>query len=300
MAEIFQNKQIKAGKSKLYKLQFVYFFETMPKFREAREALLYAHSDGSIDDEELCLLYDINASKNPDFEYWNYDPFDFDAITDAEFLAEMRFEKNDIIRLANAMNIPDEITCFFYNDISVDKHEALCILLKRLAYPCRYSDMIPRFGRQVPQLCMIFNQMIDFVHTHWSHLLEDWVKPWLSPQSLRTYADVIHGKGALDNVWGFIDGTVRPCSRPRQDQRAIYNGHKKVHGIKFQSVTIPNGLIVNLFGPVEGRRHDSAMLVMSNLLQHLNTYSHDPAGNVLCLHGDPAYPLSQYLQALLD
>ena len=120
----------------------------------------------------------------------------------------------------------------------------------------------------------------------------------MSPQSLRTYADAVHRRGAaLDNVWGFIDGTVRQCSRPKQNQQAIYNGHKKVHGIKFQSVSTPNGLITNLYGPVEGQRHDSTMLMMSNLLNQLNIYSHDPAGNVLCLYGDPAYPLSQYLQA---
>ena len=35
------------------------------------------------------------------------------------------------------------------------------------------------------------------------------------------------------------------------------------------SVVAPNGLIASLFGPVEGRRHDSRMLVDSGLLQKL-------------------------------
>ena len=30
----------------------------------------------------------------------------------------------------------------------------------------------------------------------------------------------------------------------------MYNGHKRVHAIKFQSVALPNGLIANLYGPV--------------------------------------------------
>ena len=107
----------------------------MPKFREAREALLFAYIDGLIDDEEFCLLYGMNTSRNPDFEYWNYDPFELDSITDAESLAEMRFEKNDVIGLANEMNMPKEITCFFYIDIHIETYEALCILLKRLSYP---------------------------------------------------------------------------------------------------------------------------------------------------------------------
>ena len=29
-----------------------------------------------------------------------------------------------------------------------------------------------------------------------------------------------------------------------------YNGHKRVHALKFQAVALPNGLIGQLFGPV--------------------------------------------------
>ena len=36
------------------------------------------------------------------------------------------------------------------------------MLLKRLAYPCRYSDMLSRFGRPVSELCMITKQVMDF------------------------------------------------------------------------------------------------------------------------------------------
>ena len=52
----------------------------------------------------------------------------------------------------------------------------------------------------------------------------------------------------------------------------------------------PNGLIANLTGPFEGKRHDSTMLHESGLLTDLRRvafYNGDP----LCLYGDPAYPL---------
>ncbi len=49
----------------------------------------------------------------------------------------------------------------------------------------------------------------------------------------------------------------------------VYNGHKRVHSLKFQSVVVPNWLIANLYGPVEERRHDAAMLVMSGLMDEL-------------------------------
>ena len=79
-------------------------------------------------------------------------------------------------------------------------------------------------------------------------------------------------------------------------KRALYNGHKRVHSIKFQSVVAPNGLLVNLYGPVEGRRHDSGILALSGLLRDLQTYSHSPNGQPLCIYGDPAYPLWVHLQ----
>ena len=77
----------------------------------------------------------------------------------------------------------------------------------------------------------------------------------------------------------------------------MYNGHKNVHAIKFQSVVAPNGLVANLYGPVEGKRHDSGMLAMSGLLDALQRYSVSPYGNTLCIYGDPAYPLRPCFQA---
>ena len=79
-------------------------------------------------------------------------------------------------------------------------------------------------------------------------------------------------------------------------KRVLYDGHKKVHSIKFQSVAAPNGLIANLYGHAEGRRHDNSMLARSRLLDDLQQHSHDPNGNILCIFGDPAYPLRPHLQ----
>ena len=75
----------------------------------------------------------------------------------------------------------------------------------------------------------------------------------------------VHEKGApLRNCFGFIDGTVRPICKPGTNQRIVYNGHKKVHSLKFQSVVIPNGMIANLHGPV-GKRTDTVVTYFSLL-----------------------------------
>lgn len=268
----------------------------MPGFRKVRDVLLLAYCTGIIDDTEFCLLYDCNSSRNPDFPYWQYDRFDLDRLEEAECKAEFRFYKNDIYSLAEILRIPEEITC--YNRTKVDQIEALAIFLKRFAYPCRYGDIIPRFGRSVPEMSIISSYVVDWIYDHYKNKLTDFMQNWLRPEKLQEYADAIHRRGAaLDCCWGFVDGTVRPLCRPGQQQRLFYNGHKRVHSLKFQSVVAPNGLIANLYGPIEGRRHDCALLAASGLLEKLHQNSYSPTGQMLCIYGDPAYPLRPQLMS---
>ena len=202
----------------------------MPSLREIRDMLLFAHSDNLISEEECFLLYDLN---NLELPYWSYEQFDLDLSNDNECKAEFRFYKRDIYLPAEVLQIPDQIQC--YNRLVVDGIEALCIFLKQFAYRCRYSDIQQRFARPVPQLCMISTQVMDFIYQTHNHRLQSFNQPLLSQASLQNYADVIHATGApLPNCWGFMDGTVRPVSRPGKNQRVLYNGHKRVHAIKFQ------------------------------------------------------------------
>ena len=213
----------------------------MPRLREVRDILLVSHSHNIINEEEFCLLYDLNKSSKLDLPYWTYSKFDLDTMNDGECKSEFRFFRNDVYRLGEILNIPEELVC--YNGVVCNKYEALCILLKRYAYPCRFLDMIPRFGRPVPQLSMITQRLTDIILQQWTHLLTTMNQNWLSPQNLENYAQAINHKGApLTNCWGFIDGTVRPVSKPGMYQRVLYNGHKRVHALKFQSVVAPNGI----------------------------------------------------------
>ena len=175
---------------------------------------------------------------------------------DNECLVEFRFDKQEIYDLVNVLQLPEVFIC--NNGMVVDSVAALCICLKRFVYLCRYVDLVPRFGRSVPLLCMISNLVTDHIYERFSNLLTNLDQPWLSPHNLKMYADAIHVKGAaLDNCWGFIDG-------------------------KFQSVTAPNALIASLYGPVEGRTHDSGMLATYGMLQQ---HSFAPDGQALCIYG---------------
>ena len=66
------------------------------------------------------------------------------------------------------------------------------MLLRRFAYPCRYSDMIHRFGRPTPVLSMVTNKVLDFIYDTHSHKITDWNHALLAPALLQTYADVIY------------------------------------------------------------------------------------------------------------
>ena len=93
-----------------------------------------------------------------------------------------------------------------------------------------------------------------FCYENWGFLMRNMNENCFSRRNLELFTEVIHTKGApLDNCWSFLDGTTRHVCHPGQNQRLLYNGHKRYYCIKFQSVVAPNGLIGNLFGPVEGK-----------------------------------------------
>ena len=116
---------------------------------------------------------------------------------------------------------------------------------------------------------MILNQTIDLIHPSHNHRLSNLNQCWLSPRCLKAFVHSVHRKGAALDVCGFIDGTVRPCCRPKVNQQILYNGHKRLHALKYQYLTTPSGIIVNLFGPGDGKIHDCAILAMSGPLQIL-------------------------------
>ena len=63
-----------------------------------------------------------------------------------------------------------------------------------------------------------------------------------------------------------------------------------------QSVVTPNGLIANMFGPIEGRRHNAFMLGASGLTEKLWRFD-QPNGQPYVIYGDPAYGISRNILA---
>jgi len=105
----------------------------------------------------------------------------------------------------------------------------------------------------------------------------------------------VRARGApLNRCYAFIDGTLRPICRPSFGQRWFYNGKDRIHGLKFQGIVTPDGIIVHMWGPSFGKRHDARMLDESGLAQQAQQIEVD--GYLYYLYGDLAYPLSAWLQ----
>ena len=80
------------------------------------------------------------------------------------------------------------------------------MLLRRLAYPNRLTDMILMFGRSKSELRMVISNAVGFVFDQHRSLLNNLNVPWLASERLQEMARAVHEKGAaLDNVWGFVD-----------------------------------------------------------------------------------------------
>lgn len=167
--------------------------------------------------------------------------------------------------------------------------EGLCILLRRLTYPNRLSNLESLFGLSGPYLSKICNVVLHIIYQAKGHLLQDLRNlNWLTRDKLQTYAQSIGQKCPLGNCWGFIDGTARAICRPSVDQGAYYSGHKRTHCLKYQNVVCPDGIIASMIGPFQGSRHDAGMLRESNLYQQLEEKVKFDNDTKFVIYGDPA------------
>ena len=89
--------------------------------------------------EELLILMEENTSHNLEFNYKMHGRFDIETIPEPECRSNFRFDKKDIPVLADVLGLPEKFCC--YQGTTAKKIEALCTLLRRLAFPCHYVDI---------------------------------------------------------------------------------------------------------------------------------------------------------------
>ncbi|XP_072142310.1 uncharacterized protein [Dermacentor andersoni] len=224
-----------------------------------------------------------------------------DAMDGGVFRTYFRFEKEDVRRLQRALGIPETVVT--PQRVSVPGDEALCITLRRVAYPNRLCDLEDLFGRHSSTISSLTNEVLRQIDERFFHLLDDVNNhAWLNLDTLEKFSQVVSRKNSrvsvgvspftLTNCWAFINGTARAICRPSRDQKLYFSGHKRFHALKYQAIMCPNGIICLLDGSYPGSKHDAGNFGISNVYSKLESLVQ---GHNYCIHGDPAYPLRPLL-----
>ncbi len=214
------------------------------------------------DDEELVIFDLILNEKDRKYHYLKKREFVFrlNDLDESFCYVHFRFYKEDIRRLKRVFQIPDEI--ILKNRINVSGEEALCILLRRLAYPNRFvrkrltqfhfknclkrlADLMQFFPRGISALSLIFNAMVEHILSVKGDVLENVNPVWMSPENIRILCRSLRLKGSpYPRCFGFLDGTVRSNCRPVYNQRQVTLGkyslpflHKIIFTLSFTTVT---------------------------------------------------------------
>lgn len=169
---------------------------------------------------------------------------------------------------------------------------AMTLVLYRLASPSLLDRLQDVFGMDCTSLSIIFNDTIMWISRRYYNILR--VHPALTGERIKEYAKALGDKYCTaGRIWGFIDGTFKAFCRPGEDQRVWYSGYKKAHGLKYQAVVTPDGLIMSIAGPFEGRWSDVTMVNDSAVEEYLdrllpNNFDSELDEGVF-LYGDEAY-----------
>lgn len=76
----------------------------------------------------------------------------------------------------------------------------------------------------------------------------------------------------------------------------MYSGYKKQHVFKYQSIVLTNGLIGRLDGGFIGRRHDAAIVHLSELLDEMKSFLTNNDGTYYAVYGDPGYSNQKFIK----
>lgn len=167
-----------------------------------------------------------------------------------------RFTEQELLELLPLLHFEE---AHWRTALAPTPEAALCLVCARLAYPCRWLSLCNVFGRSEAWLSTVFNDAVLFLAARFGPLL--WWHHQLTYSRLVELSAGVEIVCGVSGVWGFVDGTFRGHCRPEGNvaQRAVYSGHKRQHGINWQAICTPDGLISSLVGPFAGPVNDWAM-----------------------------------------
>ena len=205
-----------------------------------------------------------------------------DSFSDEDFPLNFRFRSKDQLRrLLVAFQMPTHLRDNYGHKFYIE--ELLLIVLFYLHYPQSSTDLSFKeiFGWPYWRVNIGVKLFFKWMVNNWAYLIYDNIKFWIP--YLPLCAESIKNKlisigcpfddeeNIYFNVALFIDNviwaTCRPGGGPVNDgvnsprnhpliQQSFYSGWKMIHGLKWQTIGMPNGMMFHSWGPVSCRHND--------------------------------------------
>ena len=196
-----------------------------------------------------------------------------------------RWERAEMEQVCNVLRVPAVI-----RSRSGDRapgFDVFCMLSMKYAFPTRLGQLIPFFGHSISKMSRLIAALRLYLFSEYALKLT-WI-PDITQRDVQRFCAGIHSKTNFPICFGFIDGTVRPVCKPGLLQGEVYNGKDRVHSLKYQGFSTPDGMLQQLSGPWPGRRHDTVMYNRSGLPEWLDSLPRHESGAMYCLYADQGY-----------
>jgi hypothetical protein len=196
-----------------------------------------------------------------------------------------RWERDEMNYACQVLRVPEVIKC--RNGDRAPGFDVLCMLSMKYAFPTRLGQLIPFFGFSTSKSSRLIAALRLYLFSEYARKLS-WI-PDLSMGDIKRMCEGIRNKTNFPLCFGFVDGTVRPVCKPGLLQGEVYNGKDRIHSLKYQGFSTPDGILQQLSGPWPGRRHDSVMYSHSGLPEWLDSLPRHESGAMHCLYADAGY-----------
>ena len=172
----------------------------------------------------------------------------------------------------------------------------LKILLRRLAFPSRWADLVLIISGCPVTLSDAYNFTLKYLFYEYVPLIQD-LSRW--QDKFPQFAKRLHDMGEqFDNHISFVDSHFDPSARPGGDGCVGVNLHDyqtysilhKGHGLMFQGLVFVNGWGM-VWGPFRGSEHDVKTCIKADIITDLRAIC-DQLGVLYSHFADSAYPVS--------
>ena len=226
-------------------------------------------------------------------ELFNYQipqcKFQPQLICEKHFSQHFRFSHHEMDRVVLAFlnaGFPDVVRTKTRDKCGL--YEALCMMCFKYAFPMRHGTMVKIFGCSTCRMSRIVSALRRLIFARFRDSIFN--PRVLKPEELEVFCAAVKNKSGISTCFGFIDGTVRPICKPSVLQGACYNGKDRRHALKYQGVTTPDGMFLQLAGPWPGSRHDQFMVRESGIVAYLESIPRRASdGAVYCIYADQGY-----------